>query len=44
MRAKINAGDFQGAAQEFDDWVLSNGKVLPGLVTRRQIERRHFES
>jgi lysozyme len=44
MRAKINAGDFSGAANEFDDWVHSNGKRLPGLVERRRIERRHFES
>jgi lysozyme len=43
MRAKLNAGDYEGAAGEFDDWIYSNGKRLEGLVTRRALERKHFE-
>lgn len=41
---KLNAGDFTGAAKELDRWVHSDGKVLPGLVTRRAAERELFES
>jgi len=44
LRAKLNAGDLQGAAREFDRWVISNGKRMRGLIERRRIERRHFES
>jgi lysozyme len=43
MRQKINAGDFAGAAEEFSDWIFSNGRRLEGLVTRRAIERARFE-
>jgi lysozyme len=39
---KLNAGDYAGAAEEFLRWNKSNGKVLPGLVTRRQDERNLF--
>lgn len=42
MRKKLNAGDYQGAAQEFDRWVYAGGKVLAGLVSRRAEERRLF--
>lgn len=40
---KLNAGDYVGAAAEFDKWVRSNGVVLPGLVRRRKAERELFE-
>jgi lysozyme len=40
---KLNAGDYEGAAAEFDRWVYANGKKLPGLVKRRAAERKLFE-
>lgn len=39
---KLNAGDRKGAAEQFGKWVNSNGKVLPGLVTRRAKEKALF--
>jgi lysozyme len=39
LRQKHNRGDYDGAADEFKKWNLSAGKVLPGLVTRRNDER-----
>lgn len=41
---KLNAGDYQGAAREFDKWVFANGKRLLGLIKRRAEERKLFES
>lgn len=40
---KLNAGDYAGAAREFDRWTRGGGRVLPGLVKRRADERRLFE-
>jgi len=40
---KLNKGDFEGAAAEFDKWVFSGGKKLAGLVKRRTAERKLFE-
>jgi lysozyme len=42
LRAKHNRGDFEGAANEFEKWNLSAGKVLPGLVIRRRDERAMY--
>uniref|UniRef100_UPI00307ACC8F lysozyme n=1 Tax=Zhenhengia sp. TaxID=2944208 RepID=UPI00307ACC8F len=39
---KLNAGDVQGAANEFLRWNKANGKVLNGLTRRRQAERKLF--
>ncbi|MCP1104855.1 lysozyme [Serratia nevei] len=39
---KLNAGDDDGAAQEFGRWIHAGGKVLPGLVRRREAERALF--
>lgn len=39
----VNAGDYQGAALEFGKWIYGGGKVLDGLVARRQQERDLFE-
>lgn len=39
---KVNAGDFSGAAAEFPKWVNAGGKKLPGLVKRRELERKLF--
>lgn len=41
MRA-LNAGDVEACAHEFLDVVKADGKVLPGLVRRRQSEARLF--
>lgn len=41
---KLNAGNVQGAADEFPRWNLSNGHVMPGLVKRRAAERSLFLS
>jgi GH24 family phage-related lysozyme (muramidase) len=39
---KLNAGDRTGAAKEFGRWVNADGVKLPGLVRRREAERRLF--
>lgn len=41
---KLNAGDFAGAAEQFDRWNKAGGKVLNGLVKRRAAERKLFEA
>ena len=40
---KLNAGDYGGAANEFEKWDLAGGKVLAGLVRRRAAEKALFE-
>ena len=42
LMKKLNAGDFTGAANEFTRWVYAGGKVLPGLVKRRDAEKQLF--
>lgn len=44
MLAKINASDYDGAAQEFLKWDHVNGKEVDGLKNRRYAEQRLFES
>ncbi len=39
---KLNAGDYQGAANEFPRWNKAGGQVLDGLVARREAERALF--
>jgi len=39
---KLNAGDYDGAANEFGRWIYAQGKILPGLVTRREKEKELF--
>lgn len=39
---KLNAGDKQGAADQFGRWVNAGGKRLDGLVARRAAEREMF--
>jgi lysozyme len=39
----LNAGDYAGAAAQFDRWNKAGGKVLAGLVRRRAAERALFE-
>ena len=42
LRKKFNAGDAYGASLEFARWNKGGGQVLPGLVRRREAERRLF--
>lgn len=39
---KINAGDYDGASQEFGRWIRAGGKALAGLVSRREAESALF--
>lgn len=39
---KLNAGDPVGASDEFLDWNMAGGRVLPGLTRRRHAERELF--
>lgn len=40
---KLNAGDYTGAAKQFERWVYDNGRKLPGLVKRRHGEAMMFD-
>jgi lysozyme len=42
LRARVLAGNWQAAADEFPKWKFSGGKELPGLVARRAKERALF--
>ena len=42
LLAKVNRGDFDGAADEFAKWIYANGQQLPGLVRRRKAEADLF--
>jgi len=44
IRMKANRGDWEGAAEAFMVWVKGGGKVLPGLVRRREAEKALFLS
>ncbi len=39
---KLNDGNRQGAAAQFDRWVHADGVELPGLVTRRTENKQQF--
>lgn len=41
---KLNAGDYQGAADQFLAWDKAGGKVMQGIVNRRHSEREQFLS
>jgi len=43
MLRDLNAGDFAGAAGEFDKWDHAGGKVVAGLLRRREAEQALFE-
>ena len=42
LRRKLNAGDYEGASNEFKRWNKAGGKVLNGLVRRRKAEKDLF--
>jgi len=44
IRMRYNRGDIEGAADAFLMWTKAAGKVLPGLVKRRNDERSMFLS
>lgn len=44
IRMRANRGDWEGAAEALMDWTKGGGKVLPGLVKRRQAEKELFLS
>jgi lysozyme len=39
---KLNNRDYFGASTHFAEWRLSEGKIVPGLVNRRERERQLF--
>jgi lysozyme len=39
---KLNDGEYAGAAEEFPRWVKAGGVILPGLVRRREEEKKLF--
>ena len=41
---KLNTGDYQGAADQFNMWVNAGGKRMQGLVNRRDKEKLLFLS
>lgn len=38
MLMRLQAGDIKGACAQLDAWIKAGGRVLPGLVTRREAE------
>lgn len=42
LLAKLNANDAQGAIDEFEKWDMTGGKVVAGLLRRREAERALF--
>lgn len=42
MLKLLNAGDYDGAANEFDKWDYVAGKESQGLFRRREAERKEF--
>lgn len=43
MLRKLNAGDYAGAANEFDRWDHADGTVVSGLLRRREAETNLFK-
>jgi lysozyme len=43
MLRDLNSGDFADAAEQFDKWDHAGGKVVAGLLRRRQAEQALFE-
>ncbi|MCG9025461.1 glycoside hydrolase family protein [Laribacter hongkongensis] len=38
LRPRVNQRDWIAVGRELQRWVYGGGKVLPGLVARRQVE------
>ena len=43
MLRLLNEGKFDLAAEQFKRWNQDNGKVIPGLVSRRKVEESLFK-
>lgn len=43
LRKRIEEQDWEAAQVELQRWVRGGGRVLPGLVRRRQAESRYLE-
>ena len=41
---KLNRGSYDSASDEFPKWRKAGGKILKGLVRRRQAEKNLFVS
>lgn len=41
---KLNSQDYTGAGNEFLRWTYAGGKVVPGLVRRREAEKALFDT
>jgi len=44
IRIRANRGEWEGAAEALMDWTKGGGRVLPGLVKRREAEKALFLS
>ncbi len=44
MLKLLNAGDYAGAADQFERWDKSGGQVIAGLLRRRRTEVQEFNS
>jgi lysozyme len=44
MLGLLNAGDYLGAAGQFDLWDHAGGQVVAGLLRRREAETQEFPS
>ncbi len=44
LRSKLNRDDRDGAADEFPKWRRAGGRILAGLIRRRELERSLFLS
>ena len=44
LRRRVNQQDWSSAGTELSRWVYGGGRVLPGLVARRQAERSYLIS
>ena len=42
LRRKLNRGEFFEVPKEFRRWVYAGGRILRGLVTRRELEAQLF--
>lgn len=42
LRAKLNQGNYLEAADEFEKWIMANGRKLAGLERRRKAEKELF--
>jgi len=44
LRMKLNRRDYEGCADNFWQWRRGGGRILPGLVKRRELEKQLFLS